>query len=313
LGEEYIELGATCDDTEEGSLAVTIGGDVIDNTSPAFLTVTYDCVDTHSTYPTLTSSGLSTDRFGVSGTKFVEIPIEDQDATQVTRLVVVGGGFGQGAGAGGAVGGQSPVGAIVTTEEQEAIDEAFDQAVQDAIDAVGLSEGNIVETIIQTFFEFTVVDTVHEELQLNSFLVNERLGLRWSTGDDIIITSATPSSSPFLITFERFPLVKQGSGAFVSTDFLTYILQVPRDECTVEVTSDCVQKVRYEIPVTVNAIINGTNVSDTGTITDDLTEDPIDPVLLIILATLTIPIIGGIIQSIRGKSTVEPIRRIIAG
>jgi len=246
LGEDYIELGATCDDTEEGSLAVSIGGDIIDNTKPAFLTVTYDCVDTHSVFPTIVTSGLSTDRFGVSGTKFETIPIEDQSAGQITRLVVVGGGFGQGAGAGGAVGGL--IGGFgdgvlpLTEAEQQAIDVAFDQAVQDAIDAVGLTEGNIVETIIQTFFEFIVVDTVHEDIPLNSFLDSERLGVRWSTGDDIVIASATPSASPFMFTFEQFPAIKQGSGAFVSTSFLTYNVLVPTVECTIQVTSDCVQK-----------------------------------------------------------------------
>jgi len=198
----------------------------------------------------------------------------------------------------------------LTLAEQQAIDNAFDQAVQDAIDALGLQEGNIVETILQTFFEFTVVDTVHEEIQLNSLLVNERLGIRWTTGDDIVITSVTPASSPFLITFEKLPVIKQGSGLFASTNFLTYNLLVQRNECSAEITMNCVQKLRYEIPVTVNALINGTNVSDIGTITVDLTEDEIDIILVLILATFGVPLIAGLVQRSRGRSGIPPVKDV---
>ena len=185
--------------------------------------------------------------------------------------------------------------------------EEFDQALAEALAKIPPQQVTVIETIIQTFFEFAVVDTSHEDLVLNSFLSNERLGIRWSSGQDIVVVSAVPALSPFLITFEQLPAVKQGSGAVISTDFLLYNLQVPRNACVAEVTMDCVEKLRYEVPVVVNAIINGTNVSDVGTITVDLVDEFLDPILLLILATFGIPLIGVFVQRRRGRKAVPPV------
>jgi len=221
-------------------------------------------------------------------------------------IVVAGGGAGAGAGDG------SPVPPI-TEDEDLLTQQEFDLALELALSQIEIQELTIIETVVRTFFEFAVVDTTLDDLPLNSFLQNERLGIRWSSGQDIVVVGAVPAVSPFLITFEQFPVVKQGSGAVVSTDFLMYNLQVPRNECTDVVRSNCALKVRYEVPITVNAILNGTNVSDTGTITVDLREGEIDPILLIILATFGIPIIGGIVQRSRKRSTQVPIGRLISG
>ncbi len=167
-----------------------------------------------------------------------------------------------------------------------------------------------LESIVQTFFEFAVVDTSLDQLVLNSFVQNERLGIRWSSGQDIVILSAIPATSPFQITFEAFPVAKQGSGAVISTDFLSYNLQVPSVQCSLQITTNCVEKVRYEIPVTINAVIGDSQVSDTGTITVDLVDEFLDPILLILLATFAIPIIGIIIQKSRGRSSSVPARRV---
>jgi len=126
------------------------------------------------------------------------------------------------------------------------------------------------------------------------------------------ITSATPASSPFTITFETFPAVKRGSGAVISTDFVLYNIGVPNRNCTTQIRSDCVEKVRYEIPVTINGIVNGVQVSDTGTITIDLSEGTFDPILLLILSMFFIPLAGVGIQKLRGRSTSIPTRRIIS-
>jgi len=167
-----------------------------------------------------------------------------------------------------------------------------------------------LESIVQTFFEFAVVDTSLDQLVLNSFVQNERLGIRWSSGQDIVILSAIPATSPFQITFEAFPVAKQGSGAVISTDFLSYNLQVPSVQCSLQITTNCVEKVRYEIPVTINAVIGDSQVSDTGTITVDLVDEFLDPILLILLATFAIPIIGIIIQKSRGRKSSVPARRV---
>ena len=221
-----------------------------------------------------------------------------------TIVVAGGGGVGQPVG--------SPV-APITEDEDLLTQQEFDLALQLALSQIEIQELTIIETVVRTFFEFAVVDTTLDDLPLNSFLQNERLGIRWSSGQDIVVVSASPAVSPFQITFEQFPVVKQGSGAVVSTDFLVYNLQVPRNECTDVIRSNCALKVRYEVPITVNAILNGTSVSDTGTITVDLREGEIDPILLIILATFGIPIIGAIVQRGRKRSTQVPIGRLISG
>ena len=219
-------------------------------------------------------------------------------------IFVTGGGAGVGTGAG-----EAPV---APPEDELLTQEQFDQALADALAQIPLQEVTVFETIVQTFFEFAIVDVTHENLVLNSFLQNERLGIRWSSGQDIVVVSATPSPSPFLITFEQFPVVKQGSGAVISTDFLLYNLQVPRNQCTDVIRENCVLNVRYEIPITVNAIINNTNVSDVGTITVDLVDELIDPILLILIATFSIPLIGVFVQRARGRNSSVPIRRIVA-
>jgi len=146
---------------------------------------------------------------------------------------------------------------------------------------------------------------------LNSLVQNERLGIRWSSGQDILILDAIPSPSPFQITFEQFPTVKQGSGAVISTDFIRYNLQVPNVLCTNSITTGCVNPVRYEIPVVINGVIGDSQVSNTGNITVDLREDVIDPILLLLLASFGIPIIGIIIQRARGRSARIPARRVV--
>ena len=278
----YTDAGAVCNDPEDGSIT-TVDVSTVNTALVGTYTVTYTCTDSGSLFDQ----------------EIRTVNVVEQISTTVTT----------GGGAGAPVSGTVDTGIEGFTPEQQL---AFDQAVSEAIASIEPSEGNIVETIIQTFFEFIVVDKVHEDLQLQSFLDDQRLGFRWSTGDDLVIVSATPALSPFMFTFEQFPAVKQGSGAFVSTNFILYNLEVPRTECTDTISVNCVEKIRYEIPVTVNAIINGTQVSDTGSITVDLTEDEIDPILLIVLATLSIPIIGVIIQRSRGRSSVEPLRRVLS-
>lgn len=285
VGTTYTDAGAICNDPEDGSLTSSIVTVSTVNTAlVGTYTVTYTCTD----------SGSLVDQ------EFRTVNVVEQ----ITTTTTTGGGAG------------APVGSVDIDTGIEGLTPAqilaFDQAVADAIASIEPSQGNIVETIIQTFFEFIVIDKVHEEIQLQSFLDNERLGFRWSTGDDLVVVSATPALSPFMFTFEQFPVVRQGSGAFVSTSFILYNLEVPRTECTVTISVNCVEKIRYEIPVTVNAIINGTQVSDTGTITVDLTEDEIDPILLIILSTAIIPFIAVIIQRSRGRSSVQPLRRLIS-
>jgi len=278
----YVDSGATCSDVEDGNLipvvVSTVNTAIVDS-----YTVTYTCTD----------SGSLTD-IDARTVNVVE---------EITTTVTTGGAVGA------PVSGTVDTGIEGFTPEQQL---AFDQAVEDAIASIEPSEGNIVETLLQTFFEFIVIDKAHEEIQLQSFLDDQRLGFRWSTGDNLVIVSATPALSPFMFTFEQFPVVKQGSGAFASTNFILYNLEVPRLECTATISVNCVEKIRYEIPVTVNAVINGTQVSDTGTITVDLTEDEIDPILLIILSLFFIPVIGVIIQRSRGRSSIEPLRRVIS-
>ncbi len=282
-GATYNDQGATCFDNTDGDLTsqIVTGGLPIDTSIAGVNVVTYDCQDSSA-----------------------------QNAQQVVRNVVVlsissaGGGAGVG----------SPVAPLDEVDEEDLLTQAeFDLALAQALAQIPPQQLTVIETVIRTFFEFAVVDTTLDDLSLNSFLQNERLGIRWSSGQDIVVVSAIPAVSPFQITFEQFPVIKQGSGAVVSTDFLVYNLQVPINECTNVIRSNCALKVRYEVPITVNAILNGTNVSDVGTITVDLREGEIDPILLIILATFSIPIIGAIVQRQRGRSAQVPIGKLISG
>lgn len=67
VGDTYTEQGATCTDTEDASISVTIGGDVVDTSTAGIYTVTYDCTD---------SGGIEADQ--ITRTVRVElIPIVD--------------------------------------------------------------------------------------------------------------------------------------------------------------------------------------------------------------------------------------------
>jgi len=280
-GATYNDQGATCFDNTDGDLTsqIVTGGLPIDTNVAGVNLVTYDCQDSIF-----------------------------QNAQQVIRNVVVltlSSGAGAGAGAG------SPVSPPPEIPEELLTQEQFDLALAQAIAQIPLQEVTVFETIVQTFFEFAVVDTSLEDVTINSMLENQRLGIRWSSGQDIVVVSARPAESPFLISFEQLPAVKQGSGAVISTDFLLYNLQVPRNECGIMVTMDCVEKLRYEVPVTVEAIINGTNVSDVGTITVDLVDELIDPILLILIATFSIPLIGVFVQRARGRRSTPPVSNLL--
>jgi Fe-S cluster assembly iron-binding protein IscA len=219
-----------------------------------------------------------------------------------TIVVSGGGGGGAGGGAGSPVGDPDP--------EEGLTQEDFDQALADALAQLQPQQLSVIENIVSNIFEFAVLDNTHEDLVLNSFLDDERLGIRWSSGQDIVVVSAVPSPSPFLITFEQLPAIKQGSGAVVSTDFLLYNLQVPRLECGGEISQNCVQKLRYEIPVTVTIVLANQTITDTGNITVDLVDDLIDPILVLLLATFGIPLVAGLVQSARGKKNqTQAIRR----
>ena len=283
VGDVYTELGATAFDNEAGDLTTSMVTAGVVNTS-------------------------------IAGVNFITYNVNDSvanNAVEKIRTIIVSAvavPVGGGTVGGGSVGlSPEPEEGVITPEQLL----AFDVALANALAQIPVTEDSIIEQFVQTFFEFTVVDRVHEDIQLNSFLDNERLGLRWSTGDDIVVVSATTATSPFLFSFEQFPVIKQGSNAVVSTNFLLYNLEIPRNECTNVITTNCTQKVRYEVPVTVNAVIDGVQVSSTGTITVDLREGEIDPILLIILATFGIPIIGAIVQRSRNRGTIEPLRRIV--
>ncbi len=101
------------------------------------------------------------------------------------------------------------------------------------------------------------------------------------------------------------------TGAVISTDFILYKISVPNVECTTQITNQCVQKVRYEIPVTVNGIVGGQEVSDVGTITVDLTEGTFDPILLLILSMFFIPLAGILFQRSRGRSARVPVSKLL--
>ena len=193
----------------------------------------------------------------------------------------------------------------------EQLHNEFDQAVQDEISSIQTTMQSPLESIVSTLFEFQVLDTSTTDLQLQSFLQNQKLGIRWSNGDDIVIVSATPANSPFLFTFEQFPITKRGSGSFVSENFIEYDVQVPRNLCSPIATQNCVEMIRYDIPITVNAIINKTQVSDTGSIIVDLTQEAIDPIMIILVTTTGIAIVGMILHKSAGGNLAIPVRRVI--
>jgi len=280
LDTTYTDAGATCSDTEDGDLTSSIV--TVNSVNSAVLgsyTVIYTCTD--------------------SGSLFDQEIRNVTVVAEITTTTTTGG---------GAPSGGAPVGDVPDVPFPQA---EFDQALADALAQIEVTEATPLEVLIQTFFEFTVIDVVHDDIQLQSLLSNERLGFRWSSGNDLVLVSAITAPSPFFITFEQLPEVKQGSGFTVSTDFIVYDLEVPRNLCTNIITQNCVEKLRYEIPVTLNAIINEIQVSDTGTITVDLTEELIDPIIVILLATFAIPIVGVVIQRARGRSSFVPARRAL--
>ena len=182
----------------------------------------------------------------------------------------------------------------------------------DLLEQLAPTQGTtIIEEIFQTFFEFRVLDKSHDNIVVNSFLSDQSLGLQWTSGDDIIVSGVTSASSPFDFTFEAVPNIKTGSGSAISENSLTYNLDVPDTICSVEFGFDCVEKIRYSVPITVNAIINGTDVEATGIVLVDLTEDQINPLILILMGTVAIPIVAGFIHHARGGSNPSRVKDLL--
>lgn len=282
VGSTYIEPEATCIDAVEGDISgnLVIGGDVVDTSSTGTFEVTYDCDDS-----------------------------ESNSATQVTREVNV---VNQGGGAGTSGSANNfpvsnPIGGGTEGIPDE-LQALFDQQLEDLLNTIPPTEGTFVQTIVQTFFEFQVLDTELDNLTLQSFVQSQALPIRWSSGDDIVVTEIDDAVSPFLFTFESVPSKKSGSGGVISNNNVIYSVEVPRNECSTLITSNCVEKLRYEVPITVNAVINNTAVTATGSITIDLTEEGIDPIVVILASLASIPIVAGIIWSIRGGNNPTKVR-----
>lgn len=268
-GSTYLEASGTCTDPQEGDItgSLVIGGTVDTNTVGTYQK-TYNCQDG-------------------SGNNAVQVIRTVKVVTQTT------GGSGSGA--------SVPTTPSTGAGSQPSVSDLTDEQIQDLLDQLEPTiQPTIVEQIVQTFFEFQVLDKTYNNVQIQSFLSNEQLGIRWSTGDDIIIASVVPAQSPFTFTFEQLPVIKEGSKSAISENGISYNLQVPNKECEVEFGFDCVEKIRYSVPVTVNAIINGTDVSATGTILVDLTEEELNPILILLFGLLAIPIIASIIWKTRG-------------
>ncbi len=293
VGDTYTELGAFAIDTDDGDITGSI--------------VTTDDVDT-----------------SVAGVYFVNYDVQDSngnDAVTKIRTIIVasagggtGGGSGSGSGVsqtGGTISGSSGTGDGDGSDGTD-IDDLTESQIEELLEQLAPSqETTIITQIFQTFFEFRVLDNTHEDLVINSFLSDQSLGIQWTSGDDIIISSIRPAMSPFDFTFESVPNIKVGSGSAFSENSLIYNLDVPDVECSVEFSFDCVEKIRYSVPITVSAIINGTNVEATGNILVDLTEDQINPIILILLGTIAIPIIAGVVHHARGGGTPTRIKDLI--
>ncbi len=287
LGDVYVELGAVAQDLVDGDISGDIvqGGDVVDvNTVNAYL-VTFDVQDQNG-----------------------------NDAVQKIRTVLVtsisvasGGGSGT-----GTIGGQDVSGLPPTPPEFD-IDDLEQSQIQDLLDLLAPSlNSTFIEQIIQTFFEFQVLDKTHDNITVNSFLQNEQLGIRWSNGDDIVITEVLVSPSPFTFTFETLPVIKVGSDIAISESAIAYNLSVPTQKCPENNFSfDCVSDIRYSIPVTVNAVIQSVQVSAEGTIIVDLSEEDIDPILLILFFTILIPIVAGIIWKLKGGHNPSNVKELL--
>ncbi len=272
LGDVYVELGAVAQDLVDGDITGDIvqGGDVVDTSTVNAYLVTFDVQDQNG-----------------------------NDAIQKVRTILVtsistpsGGGSGSG------VDGQD----VSTPPPSIDLEDLEPSDVQKLLDLLAPTlESTFVEQIVQTFFEFQVIDKEHEGIPVNSFLSNEQLGIRWSNGDDIVITEVLVSPSPFTFTFETLPVIKEGSDIAISENAIVYNLSVPSEACPENNFSfDCVSDIRYSIPVTVNAVIQGVQVSAEGTIIVDLSEDELDIILIILFFTIAIPIVAGVIWKARG-------------
>jgi len=303
VGGTYTELGATAFDTDDGDITgdVVIGGDVVDTSTAGIYFVQYEVTDSGGNTDTGIRTILVAEAGGGSGSGgqsggTVDNPIGDGDT-----LNQEGTGSQTGSGSGSSSGSATP-----------SVDDLSEEQLEDLLSQLAPSqETTIVTEIFQTFFEFRVLDKTHEDLPLNSFLSDQSLGIQWTTGDDIIVSSIRPAMSPFDFIFEEVPVIKVGSGSALSENSVIYNLDVPDTECTVDFAFDCVEKIRYSVPVTVNAIINGTDVEATGTILVDLTEDQINPIILILLGTIAIPIIAGVVHHARGGSNPSQVKDLL--
>jgi len=294
IGDTYTELGATAIDNEDGDLTGSI--------------IATSDVDT-----------------SVAGVYFINYDVADSGGnnavTQIRTVIVASAGGGTGGSGtsqtGGTISGSSGTGDGDGDTGGDGsggtdIDDLTESQIEELLEQLAPSqETTIITEIFQTFFEFRVLDKTHDNLVISSFLSDQSLGIQWTSGDDIIVTSIRPAMSPFEFTFEGVPNIKIGSGSAISENSLMYNLDVPDTECTVEFGFDCVEKIRYSVPITVNALINGTDVEATGIILVDLTEDQINPIILILLGTIAIPVIAGILHKMRGGHNPSKVKDLL--
>lgn len=151
----------------------------------------------------------------------------------------------------------------------------------------------------------TVSEVVHQ-LTLGDILEDRELTITWNSKASLIVDKIVIGDTPIAVIFENFgndltlldPYPKctsiAGLEKCTSTDTILYSLAVPTKEMD-DCLPECVQEIRYDIPVQVYGKIGTETTSAVGKIIVDLGKQSSIPLYLVIMMAV-IPIVGILMQ-----------------
>ena len=143
-------------------------------------------------------------------------------------------------------------------------------------------------------FGFNELDVIDDFINLETDSPQpqvEDLGIRWLGDEPVTITAINIGDSPFEFQLQDIPITF-GNNQFGYTQAqVIYTVQESDNICGNIVTSDCLDEITYEIPVTVTGEVRGKTVIANGSITID-NSNRFNPYWLVLVFLVLIPIIA---------------------
>ena len=144
------------------------------------------------------------------------------------------------------------------------------------------------QSFVSDILGIDFIDQIHRAVL--SQLVSGSIKVVWDSPNNMVIKSIIVSDSPFIVRFQDVPFSLIGNSDGVSDGIINYSVKIPNKFCEGVATIGCVQNIRYEIPVTISATHDDSNVTKNTVIIIDMTGKQDIPFIFVLLAISAVPL-----------------------